>query len=162
MSSHDPFPPVGSSPTPPEAVPPVGIPPYPVEDPPFEPAPAPALADTWVAYAERPQVLGNYLDGRVQVSIPVPFRGQQLEEIYLGVMLPMTAEAEMIRRKNLFEAHQTFSAIRPLKWWNLGYYQDPLTLEITAYYQYQYPNYTAPQVQWNNWPNRPPTYTDPA
>lgn len=122
---------------------------------------SPDLSDTWVEYTERPQVVGQYLDGRPQVNVSVPFRGNQLEEVYLGVMLPATAEDEMLTRKTRFEAHQDFSVFRPLKWITLGYWVDPVTFELTAYYQYRPVTYTPPQQEDTSWPTKPATFSDP-
>ena len=36
----------------------------------------PPIVDTWVAYPERPKVVGQYLDGRPQWDVALPFPGE--------------------------------------------------------------------------------------
>lgn len=134
--------------------------PVPNPFPPIGPQPS-GITDTWVAFAVKPQQDGMYLDGRPSYNVLVPLRGTQLEETHLGIMLPATAQEEMTTRKERFEANQTFSLITGVKWWNIGYWVDPITSEIIAYHQYQYPRYTPPQLVWSNWPNTPEDFTPP-
>lgn len=132
--------------------------PIPNPFPPIGPEPS-NIQDTWVLFLAKPEISGQYLDGRFSYNVSVPLPGTTLEETYLGVTLPASAQEEMQKRKERFEAHQTFSLKTPIKWWNVGYWVDPVTSELTAYYQYQFPIYTPPQLQWNNWPDTPEDFT---
>lgn len=135
--------------------------PVPNPFPPIGPQPS-NIVDTWVSFSAKPAQEGMYLDGRPQYNVNVPLPGNDLEQTLLGLVTPVVAQQEMTTRKQRFEAHQNFSLKKGVKWWNIGYWIDPVTFEITAYYQYQYPKYTPPQMVWTNWPDTPEEFTPPS
>ena len=101
-----------------------------------------------IQFLEQPKLVGNFPNARPSYNIDtdlteVGLLGEHLNSIdYYGSVSDMLDHMQV--RMDTFNQDQQLKSYDPLEWINIGYWLDPLSTLIIAYYQIRYPNYEPP------------------
>lgn len=111
-----------------------------------------------IEFTEKPKVVGQYADGRLQfettpkMRLPVP--GAPIQDYFAGLVSLETAQANLKAYRGRLEASEALFP-RKTQWFDLGYHVD-VDLGITLYYQHKFFDHVDPPKTWVNWPQEPP------